>query len=172
MTKEKIIAFLASRDFKRFAFLLGIIFLIVTAFSWTNPEPFLKFGYPGIFVFALVGPAALLIPALATHMDVTSLALVTSFGYAINDSVSWAIGTYGHEVIPHSARVERLEKHIRKYGAFALLFWALVPFPYDLIGLISGYLGFPYLTFLVPTFIGRLIRFLLLGYGTLTIIGG
>lgn len=170
LNKEKISSFVSSRDFKRILFLFGIIFLILTAFIFTNPEPFLKFGYLGIFVFALFGPASLLVPVLAQHMNVPLLALVTALGMALNDSVSWLIGNTGHSIIPHSKRVERIEQIMIKHGKPALFFWALVPFPYDLIGLIAGYTGFSWKGFLVPTFLGRLCRFLLLGYGVIHLV--
>lgn len=171
MNKEKITAFFSSRDFKRILFLLGIVFLILTAFIFTNPEPFLKFGYLGIFVFALFGPGSILVPILAPHMNIPILAIVTAMGMALNDCVSWFIGSTGHAIIPHSKRVEKLETTVRKYGQPALFFWALVPFPYHLIGLIAGYTGFTWKGFLIPTFLGRLSRFLLLGYGIIHLIG-
>ncbi|HLD24974.1 MAG TPA: VTT domain-containing protein [Patescibacteria group bacterium] len=170
MTKEKIITFLESRDFKRFVFVLGILFLILTAFISVNPEPFLRFGYVGVFIFALFGPASLLIPVLSQHMNIWVLAVVTAAGMAINDSVSWVIGSLGHTVIPHSPKIERIEANLRKHGMPALFFWALIPFPYDLIGFIAGYLGFTYKSFIIPTFLGRLVRFMLLGFGVITLL--
>lgn len=170
MTIDKIVFFLNSRDFKRFVFLAGIVFLILTAFISVNPKPFLKFGYAGVFVFALFGPASLLIPILAPHMNVWGLAVVTAIGMAINDSVSWLIGSFGHSIIPHSQKVERLENSLKKFGTPALFFWALIPFPYDLIGFIAGYLGFTYKSFVTPTFLGRFIRFILMGFGVITLL--
>lgn len=167
MNSEKIIRLLESRDFKRFAFLSGIAFLILAGFIFSNPAPFLAFGYPGIFVFALFGPASLLVPIMAPHMNVWVLAVVTALGMAINDTVSWWIGTYGHTIIPHSQKVEKLEQTLRKRGSPALFVFALIPFPYDLIGLISGYLGFTFRGFIIPTFLGRLLRFILLGFGVI-----
>ncbi len=84
---------------------------------------------------------------------------------ALNDCISWFIGSYGHELIPRSKKVERLEKSINRFGVYALFFWALIPFPYDLIGVIAGYLGISFSKFIVPTFLGRFIRFVFMGIG-------
>ena len=160
-----------SKEFKRIAFLLGIIFLILTAFISINPQPFLKFGYIGVFAFNLFGPGTLLIPSLARHMNIFGLAIASALGMALNDSISWSIGSIGHSVIPHSKKVERIEGSLRKHGPPILFFWALIPFPYDLIGLIAGYLGFSYRNFVIPTFLGKFTRFVLLGYGIIKIFG-
>lgn len=167
MNRERTAAFFQSTRFKRVLFYVGLVFIVLTFLMSLNPEPFLKFGYGGVFVFALFGPASLVVPILALHMNVPLLAVVTALGMAINDAVSWYVGTLGHVVLPESKHVKRLEKNVRVYGRFALFFWALIPFPYDLIGLIAGYLGFSFAGFMVPTFSGRLVRFLLLGFGVL-----
>ncbi len=171
MNKNQFIAFVQSKQAKRIVFVLGIAFLVLTAFIFRDPAPFLSFGYAGVFVFALFGPASLIVPVLAQHMNVPLLALVTALGMALNDSVSWLVGSSGHTVLPHSARMKKLETSLQKYGTYALYFWALIPFPYDLIGFIAGYTGFSWRSFVIPTFLGRLTRFFLLGYGAIHLIG-
>lgn len=165
MSKERLIVFFHSKEVKRILFLLGIIFLVLTVIISVNPEPFLRFGYVGVFVFALFGPASLLVPVLAKHMSILPLALAAAGGMAINDSVTWMIGNLGHELIPHSKKMERLERSIERYGIIALFFWALIPFPYDLVGFVAGYLNFAYKRFVVATFLGRFLRFIIIGLG-------
>ena len=140
-----------SPKFKKLTLILGVLFFILTFFISFNPGPFLKFGYLGVFVFNLFGPGTLLFPSLVKHMNLIGLAIATTSGMALNDSVSWLVGRSGDVV--------------HKYGSVALFFWSLIPFPYDLIGLIAGYLEFSYKRFLIPTFLGRFIRFILLGLG-------
>ncbi len=150
---------------------LGLGFLIYTfVFVARDLAPFLKFGYPGVFLFNLVGPGMFLIPFLAPHMNVPVLAFVSALGMAFNDSVSWMVGKNGDVVLPRSNRIARIEGIMKKYGPFALFFWALIPFPYDLIGIIAGYLQVPYRFFVLATFLGRFVRFLLLGFGTIAIV--
>lgn len=152
--------------------ILGLSFIIYTfLFVARDPQPFLKFGYAGVFVFNLFGPGMLLIPFLAQHMNVPLLALVSALGMATNDSVSWIVGKNGDVLLPRNKRIIRIEELIGKYQGIALFFWALIPFPYDLIGLIAGYLQVPYKVFVAATFMGRFLRFLLLGFGTLLVVG-
>ncbi len=164
--------FLRSKTWKWVTIVLGLSFFIYTfLFVARDPAPFLKFGYVGVFVFNLFGPGMFLIPSLALHMNVPLLALVSALGMATNDSVSWMVGKNGDVVVPRGKRVIRIEGLIVKYGAFALFFWALIPFPYDLIGLIAGYLQVPYRAFVLATFLGRFLRFLLIGFGTVAVAG-
>lgn len=161
--------FFQSKHFKRISFFLGIIFLIIAAFFAVRPEPFLRFGYAGVFVFNILGAGTFLIIPLVKHFNLLPLALVSAFGITLNDSIAWFVGTSGTAVVPKGKKIKRIEKSIQKYGVYALFFWALIPFPYDLIGFIAGYLGIPYRTFVIPTFLGKFIRLIFLGMGTLQV---
>ena len=160
-----------SKPFKIFTLILALIFYLLAFVIAFKPEPFLRFGYLGIFAYNLFGPGTFLIPVVSRHFAVFGVALATSLGMAINDSVSWLAGKNGDIVFPRGKRVARIETGIKKYGPFALFFWALIPFPYDFIAVIAGYLKLPFKRFLIPTFLGRLLRFLLMGSGIVAIWG-
>ncbi len=150
---------------------LGLVFFGLSWVIAIDPRPFLKFGYPGVLVFNLVGPGALLIPSLALYMNVYVLAIVSALGMAVNDSISWWVGKNGDVLLPRGDKVIRAEKVLQKYGPWGLFFWALIPFPYDVIGVIAGYMEIKFWAFFIPTFAGRLIRFLILGLGVLAVYG-
>lgn len=170
MLNRSLVGFFQSKRFKKIAFFLGVIFLIITAFTAVKPEPFLKFGYAGIFISNLFGAGTFLIIPLAKHFNIFTLALVLAFGIALNDSVSWFIGNSGTAIIPKGKKLRRIEGTIQKYGMVALFFWSLIPFPYDLIGFVAGYLGLKYPKFIIPTFLGKFIRLLLLGAGVIKLL--
>ena len=163
--------FFHSKPFKLATIILGIVFILLAVIVSIDPRPFLQFGYLGVFVYNLFGPGTFLIPTLSRHMNVILLSLVTAAGMALNDSVSWLAGKNGDIVFPRGRRVARIEAAIKKYGPFALFFWAIIPFPYDFIAVIAGILKHPFKRFLIPTFLGRLIRFLLMGFGIVAIWG-
>ena len=156
---------------KIFSLVFAVVFYLLAFVVAFKPEPFLRFGYWGIFAYNLFGPGTFLIPVVSRHFAVFGVALATSLGMAINDSVSWLAGKNGDIVFPRGRRVARIEAAIKKYGPFALFFWALIPFPYDFIAVIAGYLKLPFKRFLIPTFLGRLLRFLLMGSGIVAIWG-
>ena len=160
-----------SKTFKKIAVVFAIVFYFMAFYLAFNAEPFLKFGYLGVFVFNLFGPGTLLIPALSRYMNVILLSLVTALGMSFNDSVSWLAGRSGDVILPRSKSVIRFEKHIKRYGAYAIFLWALIPFPFDFVALIAGYLGLPFKKFFVPVTLGRLVRFVLMGFGVVSIWG-
>jgi len=171
MKKEHLIAFFRSKIFKKITFVLGILFLIFSGFISLRPDIFLRFGILGIFIFNLFGPGILLIPSLARHMNILLLAIVSAGGTSLNDSVAWVIGVSGASIIPKSNNTKNIENTVKKYGVFALFFWSLIPFPYDLVGFVAGYLGLSYPRYIIPTFLGKLLRFLLIGAGVIQIFG-
>lgn len=149
----------------KFLTLIGYLFVVLSLFLIVKPEPFLRLGYPGIFVFSIFGPGSILVPVLVNRFNLYLLAICTAMGMAINDSITWYIGRNTREWTPKSKKIMKLEESVHKYGMFALFFWALIPFPYDIIGFIAGYLRLPYWKFIIPTFLGRFIRFILIGWG-------
>jgi len=165
MSKKQIVDFFSSKTFKRVTFVLGILFLVLTVFISFKQESFLRFGYLGIFAFNLFGPGTLLIFSLANHFNIYGLAFVSAIGMAFNDSVAWIIGNSGTAVIEKSRKLKTIEKTVQKYGVLALFIWSIIPFPYDLVGFVAGYLGLPYKKYILPTFLGKFIRIILLGFG-------
>jgi len=115
---------------KAFSLVFALVFYLLAFVVAFKPEPFLRFGYWGIFAFNLVGPGMNLIPSASRFFNVLGVALVTALGMALNDAVSWLAGKNGDIVFPRGRRVARIEGYIKKYGPYALLFWALIPFPY------------------------------------------
>ena len=161
-----------SKAFKFFTLALAVIFYILGVIIAYRPEQFLSFGLPGIFIFSVFGPGTIfLVPVAARFMPVFSLALVAALGMAVNDSISWLAGKNGDVVFKRGKRVERFERYIKKYGPWAMLVWSFIPFPYDFVAIISGYMGLPYAYFALPTFLGRFLRFLVLGSGAVAIFG-
>ena len=133
-----------------------------------SPEPFLKFGYPGVFIMSAIGGSSLLLIPLASHFNIYLLAFAGASGMAINDSIAWIIGNSGKAVVDRPVKLKKIEHSIEKYGIFAIFFWSLIPFPYDIIGLVAGYLGLSYVRYIIPTFLGKFIRFTLIGLGILS----
>ncbi|MDP1710582.1 MAG: VTT domain-containing protein [candidate division WWE3 bacterium] len=159
--------FVKTNGFKRATVFLGIAFLVLTFLITLDPQPFLRFGYLGVFVFNLFGPGTLLIPTLARLMNIPLLAASAALGMALNDSVAWLIGKSSEVFVGRPQKLERVEKSIQKYGFWALFIWSLVPIPYDFVGFVAGYLGISYQRYILPSFLGKFVRFILMGYGTI-----
>jgi len=168
---RKFSSFFQSKPFKIASIVFAALFIILAVVVSFDPQPFIKYGYIGIFVYNLFGPGSLLVPTLSRHLSIPLVAIITALGMALNDAVSWLAGKNGDIVLKRGPKIKKIEKKIEQFGPFALFFWALIPFPYDLIAIIAGYLGIPFTKFLTPMFLGRLVRFLALGSGTVAIWG-
>jgi membrane protein YqaA with SNARE-associated domain len=171
MNREKLIKFLRSKNFKKITLVLGVIFLVLTGLISFKPEPFLQFGYLGVFIFSLFGAGTFLVFSLSRYMNIFGLAGAIALGTALNDSVAWLIGNSGESIVPRSSKTQGIEKSVQKYGVFALFVWSLLPVPYDIIGLIAGYLGISYKRYVIPTFLGKFVRMILIGGGIISYFG-
>jgi len=152
---KRLARFFDSKSFKRITLGLGISFLLLSFFITVRPEPFLKFGYLGVFAFNLFGPGTLLIPTLAKQMNLLALSMATALGMILNDSIGWIIGASGVVIIPRSKKALKAEKILQKHGTYGFFLLSLLPLPYDFIGLIAGYLEVPYQRFFVPSLLGK-----------------
>lgn len=150
--------------------ILGAIIMSLGFVIALKPDPFLQFGYAGVFMFnALSGPGMLLLPTLSLTMNGFWLAAVSAIGMAVNDSVSWWVGTTTENLIDRGKKLEKIGKTLERYGMVGLFFWSLLPFPYDLVGLAAGYLGIPYWKYIIPTFLGKFVRFWLICIGVVQV---
>ena len=162
---HKIVRILQSKTFKRTMFITGILILLLTGFIVVSPETFLRFGYPGIFVICALGGSSLLLIPLTQYFNVFGLAFAAASGMAVNDSIAWIIGSSGTAIVERPAKLKKIEHTVERYGMVAIFFWSLIPFPYDLVGFVAGYLGLSYPRYVIPTFLGKFVRFSLIGLG-------
>ncbi|MBI4099533.1 VTT domain-containing protein [Candidatus Microgenomates bacterium] len=167
MTREEPAKFFQSERFRQFYFLLFLVLLIFGLYTIVRPEPFLKYGYFGVFLFNLLGgPGTYLIPSLSQKMSLVPLALSTAIGMTFNDSMGWVVGQASTAVFKKGDWTVRAEQILKKYGVWGLFILSVLPIPYDAIGLAIGYLGASYKIFFWPTLFGKFVRFILIGLGT------
>jgi membrane protein YqaA with SNARE-associated domain len=96
-------------------------------------------------------------------------AVMASLGSTIGGTVPYLIGYYGGETLVEKRlgprRFARMHALSEKYGDLALIIPALMPpgFPFKAFQLMAGVTEMRYVHFLLSVFLGRLLRFLLLG---------
>lgn len=161
--KQKILKYTESSGFRRLTFFIGIGVLILAGLIAVKPEPYLKFGYPGVFIFNAIGGSTIIFFSLVRHFDPILLSFITALGVAVNDSIAWVVGNSGTAVIKKPEKAKKIEMSIKKFGIYAIFFWSFIPFPYDLVGFVAGYLGMPYKSYIAATFLGKFIRFIIIG---------
>ena len=131
---------------------------------------FAAYGYPGIFLIALLANATVLLPApgvaviyaMGAIFNPLGVALAAGTGAAIGELTGYLAGFSGQAVIDRADVFERIHPWVEKYGGWAILFFSAIPNPFfDIAGIAAGMAKMPLGTFLLFTWIGQMIKMLI-----------
>ncbi|HSB47573.1 MAG TPA: VTT domain-containing protein [Candidatus Bilamarchaeum sp.] len=129
-------------------------------------------GYVGAFLIALLSSATIIFPApgwaviaaMSASFDPLLLGLAAGLGSAIGELSGFVAGDGVRDIL--STRIKeskQIEEIVRKYGVFAIGFFAFIPNPlFDVAGVIAGGLKIEWWKFLVACAAGRVLRYVLL----------
>jgi membrane protein DedA with SNARE-associated domain len=130
-------------------------------------DDFAAFGYPGIFVIALLANATVLLPAPGVAIIYAMGAIFNPFGVGLAAGTGGAIGELsgylagfsGQAVIERTDIYDRIKPWVKKYGGWAIMVLSAIPNPFfDVAGIAAGMAKMPVRTFLFFTWIGQLIK--------------
>jgi len=155
------------------------IILIVVALSiliFINREKLQyigNYGLLGVFGLCFICNATVLAPApslivivtAATFLNPILVALCGALGTTLGELTGYFSGKAGRNI----GRIEigKLGKAVQKYGSPVIFCFALFPLPlFDIIGVASGFLGIKWYKFVIPCFLGKLIKMLCFAYGS------
>ena len=130
-------------------------------------EEFAAFGYPGIFLIALLANATILLPApgiaviyaMGAIFNPLAVGLAAGSGGAIGETSGYLAGFSGQAVVERMDVYNRIRPWVEKYGGWAIMVLSAIPNPFfDVAGIAAGIARMPLHTFLIFTFIGQLIK--------------
>jgi membrane protein DedA with SNARE-associated domain len=163
--------------------LFGVVALTVYISSLRDRvEQFASFGYPGIFLIALLANATILLPApgvaiiyaMGAIFNPLGVGLAAGTGGAIGELSGYLAGFSGQAVVERTDVYNRIKPWIDKYGGWAILVLSAIPNPFfDIAGIAAGIAKMPVHVFLLFTWIGQLIKmtlFALAGHYSITLI--
>ena len=136
-------------------------------------QEFAAFGYPGIFLIALLANATIILPApgvavvfaMGAVFHPIGVALAASLGGALGELTGYLAGFSGQAVVERVKVYERMTAWVNKYGAPALVVLAAIPNPFfDMAGMAAGVLKMPVWKFLLFCWIGQLLKMLMFAY--------
>lgn len=158
-------------NFLRIAALFVVIGITIYIISIrTRVGEFAAYGYPGIFLIAMLANATVLLPApgvaviyaMGAVFNPFLVALVAGTGAAIGELSGYLAGFSGQAVIDRGDVYERIHPWVQKYGGWAILVLSALPNPFfDIAGIAAGIAKMPVRTFLFFTWIGQMIKMLL-----------
>jgi membrane protein DedA with SNARE-associated domain len=148
--------------------LLAVIGITAYVFSIRDHvEEFAAFGYPGIFLIALLANATIFIPApgvaivyaMGAVFNPLLVGLSAGTGGAIGELSGYLAGFSGQAVVENTNVYDRIKPWVDKYGGWTILVLAAIPNPFfDVAGVAAGIAKMPMRTFLFFIWIGQLIK--------------
>jgi membrane protein DedA with SNARE-associated domain len=148
--------------------LLVVIGITVYIFSIRERiDKYTAYGYPGIFLIALLTNATVLMPApgvavvyaMGSIFNPFGVTLAAGTGGALGELSGYLAGFSGQAVIENNKIYERVQPWIHKYGPWAILVLAAIPNPFfDTAGIIAGITKMPIGLFFLACWGGQLIK--------------
>ena len=154
--------------------LIAVIAITVFVFSIRDRvQEFAEFGYPGIFLIALLANATILFPApgaaviyaMGAVFNPLGVGIAAGTGGAIGELSGYLAGFSGQAVIENTDVYDRIKPWVDKYGGWAILVLSAIPNPvFDAAGIAAGIAKMPMRTFLFFVWIGQLIKMTMFAY--------
>lgn len=148
--------------------LLGVLGLTIYIYSIRDRvDDFAAFGYPGIFMIALLANATILLPApgvaliyaMGAIFNPLGVGLAAGTGGAIGELSGYLAGFSGQAVMERTDIYDRIKPWVDKYGGWAIMVLSAIPNPFfDVAGIAAGIAKMPIQTFLLFIWIGQLIK--------------
>ena len=128
---------------------------------------FAGYGYPGIFLIALLANATVLIPApgiavvfaMGSVLNPLAVALAAGTGGALGELSGYLAGFGGQAAVERIDIYNRIHPWVVKYGGWAILIFSAIPNPFfDLVGIAAGISKMPFWRFMLSCWVGQIIK--------------
>jgi uncharacterized membrane protein YdjX (TVP38/TMEM64 family) len=90
--------------------------------------------------------------------------VVGGLGAVIGEMTAYLAGRSGRNLIAKNKVYARVEKWVKKRGWIAIFFLSAFPFVFDVVGIIAGALRMPVWEFMLPTWAGRTVSYIIVAY--------
>lgn len=161
------------------AIMLALIYLVLSNAALVK-ELVTGYGLLGIFVASIIANATVFFPLpidlvfLALSAETLSLkevivvALILGAGAAIGEMTAYITGTLGSKAlkdlgVKEIEKLELIRARIGKKGMLFIFLGALIPFPFDLIGISAGLIHYDWRKFFVAALFGKTGRYIGIG---------
>ncbi len=153
---------------------LAVVAISVLVFSIRDRvEQFAAFGYPGIFLIALLANATVFLPApgvavvfaMGHVFNPLLVGLAAGTGGALGELSGYLAGFGSQGVVERTDIYNRIHPWVEKYGGWAILILSAIPNPFfDLAGVAAGVTKLPLWRFLLFCWAGQLIKMTAFAY--------
>jgi uncharacterized membrane protein YdjX (TVP38/TMEM64 family) len=131
------------------------------------------YGYAGLFLISILGNATIVlpVPTLLTAFlgggvyNPVLVGVISAAGATIGELTGYLAGLGGKAMIENQEIYARFDRWMERYGLWALLVLAAIPNPFfDVAGIIAGISKMRVSTFMLVTWAGKIIKFVLIAY--------
>jgi uncharacterized membrane protein YdjX (TVP38/TMEM64 family) len=155
------------------ALVLALIITVVVYLLRERLQDVANYGYLGIFFISVLGNATIVLPVptfLTAFLgggvyNPLLVGVVSAAGATIGELTGYMAGLGGQAIVENRAMYERFSHWMERYGLFALFVLAAIPNPFfDIAGIIAGMSRIRVTTFLVVTWAGKIVKFVLIAF--------
>jgi membrane protein DedA with SNARE-associated domain len=155
------------------AFFAGLIGVVAIALQ-LGPTDVQRWGYPGLFLIALLRSASVVIPVpgagitfaggafLDSHFGIPApilVGLTVAIAESIGEFTGYAAGLGGSRMLEGGRFYERVKSWVQRRAAVTIFAMSLFPsFVFDVAGLAAGATAVPVRTFYPAMLAGKIIR--------------
>lgn len=154
--------------------LLVVVGLSVYIFTIrTEARRLAAYGYPGIFVVAMLSSATVLLPApgvafvfaMGSVFNPILVAVVAAAGAAVGELSGYLAGFSSQGVAEHLHVYRRVRGWMSRYGGWTIFAMAAIPNPFfDLAGMAAGALKVPIWQFIFPSLAGQIVKMMIFAF--------
>ena len=154
--------------------LLAVIGITVYIYSIRERvEDFAAYGYPGIFLVALLANATVFLPApgvavvfaMGSIFNPMGVALAAGAGGALGELSGYLAGFSGQAAVERTHIYKRIDPWVDKYGGWTILVLSAIPNPFfDIAGVAAGMSKMSIRIFLFACWIGQTIKMTLFAF--------
>ncbi|MCL4268102.1 MAG: VTT domain-containing protein [Anaerolineales bacterium] len=147
---------------------LAVIGITVYIYSIRDRvEEFAVYGYPGIFLIALMANATVILPApgvavvfaMGSVFNPLGVAFAAGAGGTIGELTGYLAGFSGQAVVENTTMYNRILPWVKKYGAWVILVLSAIPNPFfDIAGVAAGIAKIPIWQFMLACWVGQTIK--------------
>ena len=130
-------------------------------------DDFAEYGYPGIFLIALMANATVLLPApgvavvfaMGSILNPIGVALAAGTGGALGELSGYLAGFSGQAVVERTDVYNKISPWIEKYGGWTIMVLSAIPNPFfDIAGMAAGMAKMKLWRFLLFCWSGQIIK--------------
>jgi len=133
------------------------------------------FSYLGIFFVSMIASAGIIFPipgfavifAAGAALHPLGIGIAAGIGAAIGELTGYGLGWSSKKILikKYKKQLEEIKELFKKWGgSFIIFLFAVLPLPFDIIGIFCGNIGWGIKRFFIITLLGKIIKYSIVAY--------